>query len=63
MFQTDYFISGIAPFGDALVVLAFLPEEEVGKGDTTEDGGSTRRPSQRPEVRLVTWTNQVGTDG
>lgn len=27
-FQTSYFISGIAPFGDSLVVLAYIPGEE-----------------------------------
>lgn len=27
-FQTTYFISGIAPFGDSLVVLAYIPGEE-----------------------------------
>jgi len=30
-FQTTYYISGIAPFGDALVVLAYVPEEENGE--------------------------------
>ena len=36
-FQTDYFISGLAPYGDALLILAYIPdkedgEKEVGKG-------------------------------
>lgn len=30
-FQTSYYISGIAPYGDALVVLAYIPEEENGE--------------------------------
>lgn len=30
-FQTTYFISGIAPFGDSLVVLAYIPGEEDGE--------------------------------
>lgn len=29
-FQTSYFISGIAPFGDSLVILAYIPTEEDG---------------------------------
>lgn len=29
-FQTSYFISGIAPYGDALVVLAYISEEYSG---------------------------------
>jgi len=90
-FQTDYFISGIAPFGDALVILAFMPDADVasseaagvnGSGgdggeatdgsrtgaaidDTVAEGGSRdaasdgrRPPSQRPEVRIVSWTNE-----
>lgn len=32
-FQTSYYISGIAPYGDALVVLAYIPEEENGEKD------------------------------
>lgn len=30
-FQTSYFISGVAPFGDTLVVLAYIPGEEDGE--------------------------------
>lgn len=30
-FQTSYYISGIAPFGDCLVVLAYIPGEEDGE--------------------------------
>lgn len=30
-FQTSYFISGLAPFGDALVVLAYIPGEDGDK--------------------------------
>lgn len=32
-FQTSYFISGIAPFGDSLVILAYIPGEEDGEKD------------------------------
>jgi len=36
-FQTNYFISGLAPYGDALLIIAYIPdkengEKEVGKG-------------------------------
>lgn len=34
-FQTSYFISGIAPFGDSLVVLAYIPVEEGEKDFTS----------------------------
>lgn len=36
-FQTRYHISGIAPFGDSLVVLAYIPGEE----DQEKDFGSS----------------------
>ena len=32
-FQTNYHISGIAPYGDALVILAYILEEENGEKD------------------------------
>lgn len=32
-FQTSYYISGIAPFGDSLVVLAYIPVEVDGEKD------------------------------
>lgn len=32
-FQTSYYISGIAPYGDALVILAYIPEEQNGEKD------------------------------
>ena len=35
-FQTTYYISGIAPFGDSLVVLAYIPVvEDEEKGFST----------------------------
>jgi vacuolar protein sorting-associated protein 41 len=32
-FQTSYHISGVAPYGDALVVLAYIPDEQNGEKD------------------------------
>ncbi|OVA17911.1 Clathrin [Macleaya cordata] len=61
-FQTSYSISGIAPYGDTLVVLAYIPEKEDGEKEfssTTSRQGS----AQRPEVRIVTWKNdELATD-
>ncbi|MCL7023700.1 hypothetical protein MKW94_020077 [Papaver nudicaule] len=42
-FETSYSISGIAPYGDALVFLAYIQKKEDGKNE--------------PEVRTVTWKN------
>lgn len=47
-FQTSYFISGIAPFGDALVVLAYIPGEEDGDKDF-----SSTAPSRQVFIFLV----------
>lgn len=57
-FQTTYYISGIAPFGDALVVLAYIPEEENGEKDFSSTIPSRQGTAQRPEVRIVTWKNE-----
>ncbi|CAN6471406.1 unnamed protein product [Victoria cruziana] len=60
-FQAGYYISGIAPYGDALVILAYIPEEMNGeKGASTVPRQGT---AQRPEVRVVTWKNdELATD-
>ena len=76
VFQTDYFISGVAPFGDALIVLAHVTdddedddedededEDDVGDGSDPKPRGlgfepARRRPSRRPEVRVVTRRNE-----
>ncbi|CAA2955632.1 vacuolar sorting-associated 41 homolog [Olea europaea subsp. europaea] len=61
-FQTTYFISGIAPFGDSLVVLAYIPGEEDGE-DFSSTVPSRQGNAQRPEVRVVTWNNdELATD-
>ncbi|KAL0436968.1 UNVERIFIED_CONTAM: Vacuolar protein sorting-associated protein 41 [Sesamum radiatum] len=62
-FQTTYFISGIAPFGDSLVVLAYIPVEEDGEKDFSSTIPSRQGNAQRPEVRVVTWNNdELATD-
>ncbi|KAG4988936.1 hypothetical protein JHK85_031919 [Glycine max] len=62
-FQTSYFISGLAPFGDALVVLAYIPGEEDGDKDFSSTAPSRQGNAQRPEVRIVTWNNdELSTD-
>lgn len=48
-FQTTYFISGIAPFGDSLVVLAYIPGEEDGEKDF-----SSNVPSRQVLVSSLT---------
>lgn len=58
-FRTDYFISGLAPYGDALLILAYIPdkedgEKEVGKGIPSWQAGCAKRP----EVHIVTWKNE-----
>ncbi|THF94930.1 hypothetical protein TEA_010772 [Camellia sinensis var. sinensis] len=48
-FQTSYFISGIAPFGDTLVVLAYIP----GEGDGEKEFSSTIPSRQEPPIGAV----------
>ncbi|KAG6384409.1 hypothetical protein SASPL_155776 [Salvia splendens] len=62
-FQTSYFISGIAPFGDSLVILAYVPVEEDGEKDFSSATPSRQGNAQRPEVRVVTQNNdELSTD-
>jgi len=46
-FQTNYYISGIAPFGDSLAILAYIPGKEDG-----EKNFSTTAPSRQVILRL-----------
>lgn len=39
-FQTSYYISGIAPFGDTLVILAYIPSEENGEKEFSSSAPS-----------------------
>ncbi|KAK5803468.1 vacuolar protein sorting-associated protein 41 homolog isoform X2 [Gossypium arboreum] len=61
-FQTSYYISGIAPFADALVVLAYIPSED-GEKEFSSAMPSRQGNAQRPEVRIVSWNNdELATD-
>ncbi|XP_050206170.1 vacuolar protein sorting-associated protein 41 homolog isoform X3 [Mercurialis annua] len=61
-FQTSYYISGIAPFGDSLVVLAYIPGED-GEKEFSSTIPSRQGNAQRPEVRIVTRNNdELATD-
>mmetsp|Transcript_19730 Transcript_19730/g.37590 ORF Transcript_19730/g.37590 Transcript_19730/m.37590 type:complete len:920 (-) Transcript_19730:193-2952(-) len=57
MFQTNYFLSGIAPFASSLLLLAYHPP---GSGDSDSEPEEGHHP---PELALVTWKNEaLGTD-
>ncbi|VAH54201.1 unnamed protein product [Triticum turgidum subsp. durum] len=58
-FQTGYHISGIAPFGDLLVMLAYIPEEDDGDKKISTSVSSRQGTAQRPEIHLVSWKNDV----
>lgn len=57
-FQTSYYVSGIAPFGDALVVLAYITEEVNGEKDFSSTLPSRQGTAQRPEVHIISWKNE-----
>ncbi|CAL5024780.1 unnamed protein product [Urochloa decumbens] len=62
-FQTSYHISGIAPFGDLLVVLAYIPDEDEKEKKFSASVTSRQGTAQRPEIHLVSWKNdEVTTD-
>ncbi|XP_078448521.1 vacuolar protein sorting 41 [Wolffia australiana] len=55
--QTGYLISGIAPYGDALVVLAYISEKLTGGIASTNDT-LRQGTAYRPEVHMLTWKNE-----
>ncbi|XP_024396785.1 vacuolar protein sorting-associated protein 41 homolog [Physcomitrium patens] len=56
--QTDYYVSGLAPFGDQLVVLAYLPDKEDNEAEPLSTAFPSQGHAQRPEVRIVTRQNE-----
>jgi hypothetical protein len=59
MFNTEYIVSGLAPFGNDLVTLAYVEEEEE---DNTEGGkagakGGKQPQPERPELHIVSYRN------
>ncbi|KAI8987337.1 hypothetical protein BDF20DRAFT_814816 [Mycotypha africana] len=63
MFQTDYMICGIAPFGDMLMLLAYFTEEQQ-KRDQDEDTELTSRRNgnrwlaSKPELHIINANNE-----
>lgn len=51
-FQTSYLITGMAPFGDFLVVLAYIPGEE-GEKDFSRTAPSRQVCSQQAECASI----------
>ncbi|CAM8892626.1 unnamed protein product [Rhodiola kirilowii] len=62
-FQTTYVISGIAPLGETLVVLAYIPASEYEEKHFDSLSPVQKGTAKRPEVHVVTWTNdELATD-
>jgi len=65
-FQTDYYISGLAPLGESLVLLAY--QSTPTSPDDAQPGhpgapGKSAKAARKPELRVVTWANEeLGTD-
>ncbi len=58
MFNTDYIVSGLAPFGNDLVTLAYV-EEEVDDDSGAKAGakGGKQPQPERPELHIVSYRN------
>lgn len=56
--NTDYYVSGLAPFGDQLVVLAYLPDKDDNAAESIATAFPSQGYAQRPEVRIVTKQNE-----
>eukprot|EP00271_Cylindrocystis_brebissonii_P008266 TRINITY_DN22316_c0_g6_i1.p1 TRINITY_DN22316_c0_g6~~TRINITY_DN22316_c0_g6_i1.p1 ORF type:complete len:410 (+),score=61.66 TRINITY_DN22316_c0_g6_i1:160-1230(+) len=65
----NYYISGIAPYANALVVLAYMSSPLLVNSPIMVDGaqrglagkttGSLQQAAERPEVRIVTWKGEL----
>eukprot|EP00041_Stephanoeca_diplocostata_P024167 m.605583 g.605583 ORF g.605583 m.605583 type:complete len:910 (+) comp22465_c0_seq3:156-2885(+) len=55
MFQTDYWISGLASFDNNLVAVAYVDEDES-EGDEVAKGGLPE--AQRPELKITSLRNE-----
>ncbi|KAI9306269.1 hypothetical protein BJ944DRAFT_160178 [Cunninghamella echinulata] len=55
--QTEYIISGIAPFNDTILILAYMIEEDLGSMDIDaqipDDYQQKRRLASRPELHIL----------
>jgi len=58
MFQTEYFISGIAPFGEYLVVLAYSESRSDDQPQISDNNNKQKMQAQRPELRIITRSNE-----
>ncbi|KNC49130.1 vacuolar assembling protein VPS41 [Thecamonas trahens ATCC 50062] len=61
-FRTDYFVGGIAPYKEAmLVVIAYTEEAAANESDSGEGATSSRRVVEtvprRPELRIISYEN------
>lgn len=53
MYQADYYVCGLAPFGTDMVTVAYVEEEE-----DQADGNGPLAVAQRPELRISTLRNE-----
>lgn len=54
IFQTDYMISGIAPFNDTLMLLSYILEDEV----EDESNMGRKRLAAKPELHIINADNE-----
>jgi vacuolar protein sorting-associated protein 41 len=58
-FHVDFLVAGIAPMGDLLILLAYVVDDAAAGGG----GGGGAAAAERPELRVVTRTNdEVSSD-
>ncbi|SCZ92265.1 BZ3500_MvSof-1268-A1-R1_Chr5-2g07747 [Microbotryum saponariae] len=53
IFQVDCMISGIAPYGDSYLILAYLVEDTYENEATQDRDQQRRKAGQRPELRII----------
>ncbi|KAG5460394.1 MAG: LOW QUALITY PROTEIN: hypothetical protein BJ554DRAFT_7565, partial [Olpidium bornovanus] len=58
MFQTDYIISGVAPFRDMLLLLTYTVDRMIENEQTEDEEEQRRKVACRPELRIVDSKNE-----
>ena len=60
MFNTDFIVAGLAPYGNDLVALAYVEDDDPAsekRGGGATGAGAARRP-ERPELHILTLRNK-----
>jgi hypothetical protein len=62
IYQVDCMISGIAPYGSAYLILAYIPPEQILSEKTDDPEEQRRKAANRPELRIISKGEETSFD-